>query len=534
MATATQVQDLKSVSPLAWAELNNFVNENQQPLDYDTHRFLIEPFNDFHPDQTTRKSAQVGYSVMEILKAVWACDRLGLNIGYVLPSHNLVKDFVSPKVDPLISSNPEISKLVSNKKDSLTVKQIGDRFLYFRGAFSEREAIAISLDALLLDELDRMPDPTVINVYDSRLQASQFAWRWRFSNPSVPGYGVDYHFKQSDQKHWFVKCPHCNHEWYINWAKSDEKNHYVDQVKKIYACGKCGKALPDEDRRMGRWVAKYPKRDKRGYWISQLMAPWVSAVRVVEQFEESSPEFFHNFVLGLAFQAEDLSIGREAILRATSPSSVAKRDVVMGIDNGVVKTWVAGTPDGIFAHGKTESWSDIERMIIQWGAVAVIDPNPYPTDPKRLVDKYKGRVYICYFKKDTKNLSMVQWGTGDKSGVVYADRTKLMDLVSREISDQQIIFRESPHQLEDYIAQWESLYRITEESDKGQVRTDWVKRENQAVDYPFATAYYRLGLAQVLTGPKAYSDESTISERPQSATEIKFEPEGEKMDWKHK
>jgi phage terminase large subunit GpA-like protein len=179
---------------------------------------LIDPVSDLHPDQVYLKSAQVGMSVAKILKTMWLAGHRGMNVGYVLPSQNIVKDFVAPKVDPLIVSNPEIARLVS--KDAVSLKQVGDRFVYFRGAFSEREAIAISLDVLVLDELDRMPDMSVVNTYDSRLQASEYGWRWRLSNPSVPNYGVHELYLNSDQRHWFIKCSHCNQEWCMNFEKS--------------------------------------------------------------------------------------------------------------------------------------------------------------------------------------------------------------------------------------------------------------------------------------------------------------------------
>jgi phage terminase large subunit GpA-like protein len=110
-----------------------------------------------------------------------------LNIIYTLPTQNATKDFVIPKVNMLITRNPAVQALIT--QDAIQLKKVGERFIYYRGTKSKTAAISTSADLLVMDEYDRS-DQSVLNVHDSRLQASEYAWRWRFSNPSVPNYGV--------------------------------------------------------------------------------------------------------------------------------------------------------------------------------------------------------------------------------------------------------------------------------------------------------------------------------------------------------
>src|SRR5690606_29200112 len=131
------------------------------------HRFMIDIYSDEHPDIVCRKSAQVGYSVMAILKVLWILKYAKLNVIYVLPTNNVVNDFVKPKVDPLISSNPAIAASMGN--DSVSQKKVGDRFVFFKGGYSQRDAISITGDVLVIDEYDRMPNMEVVNTFDSRL-----------------------------------------------------------------------------------------------------------------------------------------------------------------------------------------------------------------------------------------------------------------------------------------------------------------------------------------------------------------------------
>lgn len=477
-------------------------NENQKPLEFRDHRFMIDIYADEHPDIVCRKSAQVGFSVYAILKSIHDA-KSGWNVIYALPTNNVVNDFVKPKVNPLITSNPKIASIVSD--DSVSLKKVGDRFIFFKGGFSDREAISITGDILVIDEYDRMPDMKVVNTFDSRLQASSNPKRRRFSNPSAVGFGVDGLFNDSDQMHWMVRCSHCGHTIYMDFTKQQELigekvvfSHYVDQERQIFACGQCDGEISDNDRRNGFWKAKYPERKRRGYWISQMMAPWVSARRILEQKEESSIEFFYNFVLGKAYTPSDLIVNRATILKACSPSTIRKTEVVLGSDTNIPMTWVLATPDGIFDHGRTESWDDLERLKLMYNAVWVMDPNPYPTVPKQMVDKYRGSAFICYFKQDTKNLGIIQYGTGVNASVVYADRTKLLDLLAQEKADGKMLYREPAHKLEDVIADWENIYRTTEEKEDGRVKSVWVKKEGKTSDYPFAEAYVRIGLSRVM------------------------------------
>lgn len=498
-----QLADLVASSPLAWILLNKMVNENQQLLEFRDHRFMIDIYADDSTDIVCRKSAQVGYSVMAILKCLWMLKYKKLNIIYVLPTNNVVQDFVKPKVDPLISSNDAISTIMGN--DSVSQKKVGDRFIFFKGGFSQRDAISITGDVLVIDEFDRMPSMEVVNTFDSRLQASKEPRRWRFSNPSQIGFGVDGLYNTSDQMHWMITCHNCQHVCYIDFEQPQEtdifRNHYVDRNRTIYACGECNGEISDTDRRNGEWIAKYPDRKRRGYWINQMMAPWVTAERIMEQYEESSIDFFYNFVLGKAYTPSDMIVDRAAILRACAPSTISKSNVAIGVDQNVNnQIWVAGTPDGIFAYGKYSSWEEIERLKLMYKAVVVMDPNPYPTKPKQLADKYND-IYLCYFKTQ-EGMHIVKWN----GQVVYADRTRLLDMVANEIVESKLLFRQRPTELEEYIADWGNIYRTTVEKEDGRIKSEWLKKEGKNSDYSFATAYMRIGLSKLL------GSESTILE----------------------
>ncbi len=290
----------------------------------------------------------------------------------------------------------------------------------------------------------------------------------------------------------------------MEWNKED-KAHYVNKELNIYACGKCGKEISDHDRRMGRWVAKYPSRERHGYWFSQMMAPWVSAKRIIEQYEESNVEFFHNFVLGKAYTPSDMVVDRAAILRATSPSNIARSRVAIGVDQDAGgQYFVAMTAEGVFDYGYVDSWDKIEHLKLMYNAIVVCDPNPYQATPKQMANKYSDW-YNCYFKI-LDGQSAIQWK--DKEQVVYADRTRTIDIVANEIVHAKLLFRQRPHELEDLITHWNNIYRTTEEKEDGKIRSIWMKKEGKQSDYPFALTYARIGLSQLLGGLSEFIEPS--------------------------
>lgn len=484
-------------NPAIWVIDNQFINENQKPFEFNAHRFMLLPYGDCSPDQAIMKSAQVGWSVAAILKSIHAAKFLKLNVIYVLPTRNVVHDFVTPKVNPMIRRNPVIAEMVKGS-DSTSLKQVGDRFIYFRGSFHEGEAISITADLVVADEYDRS-DQSVLTVYQSRLQASDYGWFWRFSNPSVPGFGVHEYYQDSDQMHWIITCPYCkNARWIDIEHDKYTNNHYLNEGRTIsptpyYACGACHKQLPDAARQAGTWMPKFPERSRRGYWINQLMVPWVPASKILQQRKEMDIATFHNFVLGKPYQASEYLINRESILRTTKPGLADKTDVIIGCDSGKTKHWVMGNTEGIFSYGKYDSWDEVERLRNLYDATMVIDALPDFTVPERLARKYPGKVFVHYYTHDSKMMEVSIRNEGVNYGRIDSDRTKLFDLLAAEVTSGQVRFFLEPKALDELIYHFEQIYRIVEADPKGIERAKWETKENRPDHFAHAVAYWRVG-----------------------------------------
>lgn len=332
----------------------------------------------------------------------------------------------------------------------------------------------------------------VLKTYRSRLddvarERPELGWEWQFSNPSIPGAGVDVWWKLSDQKHWFVKCSHCKHEWYLKFPDN------IDFEKKLRVCATCGKELTRDDLRNGRWVQKYKNRKISGYWISQMMVPWISAEKIIED-SEGDQDIFHNFTLGLPFISKDTSVSREAILKCLSPGYNPQTNVAIGVDNGVKKHYVVGNKYGIFKVGVTEDWKEIEDMRNRYGAIMVIDALPYPNTPRKLADQYAGKVYLHYYQPDRKRIGIIRWD----EQVVRSDRTKIIDSVVGDFNAGDITINMTERQLEDYIRDWGNLYRIIKLTPQGIKKPSWETIEGKPDHFAHATILWKVALDQTL------------------------------------
>jgi hypothetical protein len=487
-----------AASVVAWIIGNKMVTESGKPFEFTSHRFLLEYLADDHRHKTSKKSSQVGETVGELFDDFHLAIHKKMNVIHTLHTNDVLKGFVQPKVDPIIGHNPEILK--HRTIDSQGLKQFKDNFVFFRGANSESQAISISADVLKFDEKDRS-DPHVIEMFESRLDFSEFKWIREFSNPSSKGFGVDETYSRSDAREWFVKCHHCNHYMYIGFDQTSEGNHYVHQELEIYACGKCHRELSNADRCNGDWIARWPSRDKiHGYHFSQMMAPWFTAADIVDKFKHKSTEFFHNFVLGEAYTPTDLLIDRETILRALRHGEPRKRGNVMGSDIGKPHWYWIGNAEGVFKWGRAETWDDLEYLFNFYQCEAwVMDSMPEFTQVQAMIKKYPGRAFACQFNKDRAAAGIIRWQEGDKRGFVYVDRTKVIDRVVTELGSGNIPIWGNTSEVEEFISHAANMYRAVETDEKGLTKIDWmtIRKPDHLV---LALVYWRVALERVFSG----------------------------------
>lgn len=470
----------------AWLMEYDIKNERGEPIDFKNHAYLFDIYSDFSPKMVGYKAAQVGWSTLAILKKFFIAYKRKMDIIYTLPTQGDVYDFVGGKVNRIIAANSILKEYVQDR-DTMEQKRVGSNVVYYRGTFTEKEALMVSSDWNIHDEEDRS-NQDVVQQYHSRLQHSRYAWEHHFSNPSVEGNGVSRYWSKSDQKHWFIKCSSCNHEQYLSWPES------IDQERKIYICKHCHRELKEEDRRVGRWIKKFLNKEYSGYWISLMMTPWTSAAQICDLFNNKSKDYFWNFVLGLPYIGEGNKVTPDILFRNLSSKLNKQENVVIGVDSGIDKHFVCGNREGIFYYGKTERWEDIESLLKRFDrSIAVVDAMPDITGPRKLQEKFPGRVFLCHYARDRKTQQIVRWGHNEESGNVLVDRNRAIQLVIDEFADRRIALQGTRDDFGEYYTHWDTLYRITELDALGVPQINWMS-SNGVDHWCHATVYWRVGM----------------------------------------
>jgi hypothetical protein len=479
---------LEDISVHAFIQQHGIRNEKGEPIDFYNHRFLFQPYADLSPKQVYLKAAQIGASTMQIIKSLWLAKKFGMNEIYTLPTESDVQDFAGGKVNPIISQNPILQSYVDSK-DSVEQKRLGNATIYYRGTFTQKAAIMVSSDINMYDEVDAS-NQGVIEQYASRQQHSKFKWEHYFSHPSTDGYGVAKIWELSDQKHWFIRCGACEKEQYLSWPQS------VNMELQCYQCKFCKSMITDEMRRNGRWVKKFKDREYSGYWISLLMCPWVPASEIIQKFHEKSEEYFYNKVLGLPYVGGGNKLTKALLMRNLTSQMITPEGnerVIIGVDTGKHIHFVCGTDKGLFYYGYGSDYDELDRLMERWPkAIVVVDQGGDLIGSRQLRERYVGRVFLCTFAEDRKTMQLVRWGEHDEDGNVIADRNRCIQLVVSEFTDKRIPLQGNENDWYDYWLHWNALTRITKETERQQIKKEWVR--NGPDHWALATTYWRVGM----------------------------------------
>jgi len=487
-------------SCLGWVMENQLKNERGDEMEFNDHLFLLEPFSNWHWKQCCMKSAQVGFSTLAIIKSLYALSHRGYNVIYTLPTVDDVRDFVPSKVDSLITQNPVLASLLG-KSDAIQKKQLGVNFIWYRGTHGKKAAIMHTSDLNIYDEYDAS-NLEVIDLYASRLQKSIYKGEWMFANPIRPG-GIDVQYEKSDKRVWMINCSRCNHWQNLDYFKN------VDKERQIYVCSRCKKELSNEDRRVGEWVKTYEGREIHGYHINQLMAAWVTAKELIYLEENKTPQYFYNMILGLPYVEKDDTVDRSIIENAIIVKNNSKLRNALGVDVGYKALhYVLGNHEGIYKVGILSGehmWKDLEMLMNKFNPICVIDANPDPYPRRKLIPKYKNKMFACFYKHNVDKNSLIQWGDqkGGKLGHVYTDRNQAISDIMYNLIDKKIRFTiegKSPQvyldtELDEYIKNWENLYRITAEDRYGIPFTEW--KTSGPDHFVHATVYFKMALSRV-------------------------------------
>jgi DNA-directed RNA polymerase subunit RPC12/RpoP len=466
-------------------------------------QFLQQILDDQHPWKSTQKSRQCGMSENEVREVLWFGDTHDYTkIVYVFPTFDQVADFSKTRIEEVMKDSPYIKRKmgidpITNKRitgedvvDNVRLRRIGNSFIFFRSGSTPKAGEGIDTDVAVFDEIDRMSNNVTI-AFNESLASSAYGWRRDVSTPSLPGVGVNASFKESDQQHLFIKCPHCNrwttmihdfpkcviplpkdskgrpnHNYHLKYPWLTEKDTYM------YICTKCKQPISDETRINGIWHPLYPHKDRiRGYQVSQLICPWISATQLMNKQEDYKlDQLFENYVIGRPYLGDNIMITKGDILRCIdtsmkNPYDLTRRGICQGVDWGnqswgvigmkhpdnpekiiILDIWTVTDSEAIEKDGRKDN-PHIKRAgekMRQWDVRRGVFDAGYGKDRNfELMQDFPGKVFSCFYPNlSTANTKQVNdvWGTDeDKEPKVSVDRTLTLMTMAKMFRDGKFV-----------------------------------------------------------------------------------------------
>jgi phage terminase large subunit GpA-like protein len=232
------------------------------------------------------------------------------------PTKEMAEAWSKDRLAPMIRDSPRLKGKVKDAKsrdsgNTILHKTFAGGHLTIVGSNSAAGLASRPIRVLLRDEIDRYAasagaegDPRAIS--ESRTSTFPNKKIIDVSSPTVEDGPIGKAYKASDQREYFVPCPHCGHEqklefggkdtsWGIKWDEGkSETAHYV--------CRACAAVIEESDKMLmlkrGRWIAQNPESPIPGFRISALYSPFFRWSELVARFlrDKEDPLKLQSFV----------------------------------------------------------------------------------------------------------------------------------------------------------------------------------------------------------------------------------------------
>lgn len=493
-------------------------------FDIKNHKYLVDLYRCEAKEIIAKKSGQAGVSEWLVTYAIHACDQRKANVLYVFPTEGIVSDFSTARLGPAIEASPYLQQIIIDGSgmdgrkgsDRITLKRIRDRFIYLRGSQVQPDGSApklktIDADILILDEVDeldqRAPSIAKKRLGHAPLHLGNILY---VSTPTYPGYGIDQEYTDSDQRKWFVPCPHCGRKQpltidniVIEWDDVGRPLawHGQNKNKAWAACENCGKEL---DRLAdGEWVATVPDHERVGFHLSKLFSPFTELITVVKNLDtvdETKRREAFNQDLGETYTPRGGNLTTEdldACRREYGHGPDRYRTCVMGIDVGnvlhvVVRTlpeFLSKETRQIYAGEAT--WDSIHNLIkIYQPRTIVIDAGPELTKAREFQAMYaRNLIWLAYFPNQPlgTKVDLDSWDPINRK--VTLDRTRIMDSMFAGFYGRKSTLPIHARNIRDYYKQMRVNIRIMKEIGNSGVEVATYIDNNAPDHYCFGEVY---------------------------------------------
>lgn len=278
------------------------------------------------------KAAQIGWT--EILNNVigFHIDQDPAPILLVQPNLEMAEAWSKDRLAPMIRDTPALRGKIADPRardtgNTLLHKTFAGGHLTIAGANSPAGLASRPIRIVLFDEVDKFPasagaegDPISLG----KKRSTTF-WNRKMlagSTPSVKGSSrIEEGFEASDQRYYFVPCPHCQEFQRLIWPQVRWPEGRPEAA--VYVCQHCGAEISEAQKPAmilaGEWRASKPSRGIAGFHISELYSPWASWAEIAILFLQAKrlPETlqtWRNSSLGETWEDQGETVAPEGLL----------------------------------------------------------------------------------------------------------------------------------------------------------------------------------------------------------------------------
>jgi len=351
--------------------------------------YVVEPMRELSPSSPTKRvvlqwGAQTAKTTLGLAWTGFTMHLAPCSMMMVQPTIDMAEDVSKERIAPLIENVPVLTeRALANKSrnsdSTIRRKRFRGGFLKIAGANSAVSLRSTPIKNLFCDEVDGYPDDvdgegSPIKLAEKRTATFRRGKKLFASTPSLKDHSaIEKLMLQSDQRRYFVPCPHCDHFDTIRWENIDYRND--DPKTATLLCVKCG-ALIDEGSKTqmlerGQWRAT-ANGDGRtvGFHLNALYSPvgmfsWEDAVFewLQAKNDPSQLKTFVNTVLAETFEDRadtvepDVIFARRETYPAEVPDGVGAIVAAVDVQGDRLEYQIKGYGAG------EESW------LLEWGSV---------------------------------------------------------------------------------------------------------------------------------------------------------------------
>jgi len=264
------------------------------------------------------KGAQVGGTELGLNWVGYAIHHAPGPMMIVWPTTEMAQRNSKHRIDPLIEESPVLKDIIApaRSRDSgntVLMKEFRGGVLVMTGANSAVGLRSMPVRYLFLDEVDAYPldvdgEGDAIHLAEARTRTFARRKILLVSTPTIAGASIiEREFEASDQRRYFVPCPHCGHRQWLRFERLRWDRGQPDTA--AYLCEGCDTAIAEHHKprmlELGEWVAQ-GTGTSAGFHLSSLYSPWRKWREIAASWEKAAMSESRSAAIIKAFKNSEL------------------------------------------------------------------------------------------------------------------------------------------------------------------------------------------------------------------------------------